>query len=211
MHTQLVPTTVEVEKWLRCTLKHSAHVEYYLHHLGVGHEDPERPHDLVGPGNKLEWDVIRGFALQFRNPQPDFDIYTLPALKRHRMQYHHRMWNEPDVSDRRKHNRDATPDALQLGAIDAICSLLEPRGYQGGAHSFEEIQAIIAKSAVAHKQPWLERILPRMQELPAPNLDVITSLRKFPNVGVPVIVHRAMDRRITDALHELFTLGYYAE
>lgn len=208
MNETLRPNSDEVFKWLRCTLQHSCHVEYYLGRLNVGKEDHQRPHDLVGSGNKLEWDVIKGFALQFRNRPPDFDTYILPALKRHRVQHHHQMWNEPDPNDRRRHNRDATPDALKLGAIDAICSLREPRGYQGGAHTFEEIEQIIDASEDAHKRPWLKLVLPEMAALPVPQLELITSLERFPNIGLPDVVYRAMQRRMEKVSHEMFRLGY---
>ncbi len=202
MNTRLYPTDEEIRKWMLCSLKHSAHVEYYLRHLDVGYEDPERPHDLVGPGNKFQTTVMHGFALQFRTvpPLPDFDTYTLPALKLHRQQYHHRMWNEPDSSDRRKHNRNATPDALKLGAIDAICSLREPRSYQGGTHTFEQIAGIIAEKEDIHKWPSLDLMLPRMAALPEPRLDLITSLHDFPNIGVHPNIYLKMQERVAETL-----------
>ena len=63
----LEPTDKEIQAWLKSALEHVLSIEYYLHQLKVGKEDPQRPHDIVGPGNKLEWPVLRGFAIQYRD------------------------------------------------------------------------------------------------------------------------------------------------
>ena len=41
------PTTEELRAWLVSTLKHSIQVEYYFDRLGVGKNDPERPHEFL--------------------------------------------------------------------------------------------------------------------------------------------------------------------
>lgn len=84
MPVELIPTENEIKTWLVSVLQHSCHVEYFLKKLGIGSNDSERPHDIVGPGNKYEWGVMKGLALQYRNPKPDFQIYILPSLNLHR-------------------------------------------------------------------------------------------------------------------------------
>ena len=114
---ELIPTEAEVRKWLISSLTHSMHVEYFLLNLGLGERDPERPHDLVGPGNKYEWDVIKGFALQYRLPKIDFKTHIMPSLAIHRQQYHHRMWNDPSPEDRAKPIQGATEGDMLVGAV----------------------------------------------------------------------------------------------
>lgn len=54
MEHELLPTEEEVNTWLVATLRHACHVENFLGELQLGDNDPERPHDLVGSGNKYE-------------------------------------------------------------------------------------------------------------------------------------------------------------
>ncbi|MBI2482967.1 hypothetical protein HYV74_02175 [Candidatus Uhrbacteria bacterium] len=59
----LLPTVDELRWWMLHTVQHVYRVEYYLRELGLGAHDPERPHDIVGTGNKFEWQVASGFAV----------------------------------------------------------------------------------------------------------------------------------------------------
>ena len=89
MISTIRPTKEEVAKWMLSTLKHSNHVEYFLGKLGLGIRDPERPHDIVGSGSKYSLDVVRGLALQYREPKVDFKTCIAPSIEIHRHQYHH--------------------------------------------------------------------------------------------------------------------------
>jgi len=202
MEERLRPTDEEVKRWLVSTLQHSCHVEYFLDRLKLGDEDPERPHDLVGPGNKYEWKVIEGFALQYRDPKPDFKTYILPVLNLHRQQYHHRKWNDPNPNDDTKPIAIASTGDLLLGATDANCSLLENRGYQGGAHDYEGVIEI-AKKNPPHRRPWMLIVLPQMRELEQPKLEQITSLDNFPNIGLKDSVYDSIERRTREAVETL--------
>lgn len=153
------PRVYELMKYAEHTAVHSCTIHFYLAKFGLQINDNEVPHDLVGEGNKLEWLVMRGLALKeidSEEKQKRLD----EALKRHRMQRHHRMWNVQ--------NPDATETDLKYGAIDSIISLLEKRDYQGGCHTKEQIQEKIAKNP-EYKQPlmhWaLENILRINKEL----------------------------------------------
>ena len=182
MRDELKPTTEEVKDWLLSTLRHSCQVEYFLNQLDLGHDDPQRPHDIVGPGNKFSWPIIKGLALQNRSDDPEFfDSYVLPSIELHRsQQYHHQKWNWP--------NPDASADDMKVGAIDALCSLLDNRIYQGGAHSFDDIVHVI-KSNEPHKVKWFWMVYSQMKETRRPPLETITSLEDIPNIGLPDETH----------------------
>lgn len=187
----LVPSIEEFRAWILQTARHSCHVEYYLKELGIDDEDPERPHDIVGDGNKFEAGVIEGFSMQYRErTQEHFERVVQPSLTRHRCQYHHRMWN---------HKNDAASAlALKLGAVDALCSLLEPRDYQGGSHDWPQIEAIIAGNP-EHKRPWLTEVLGELRLIVRPPLHLIVSLDELPNVGVSAHVHDVVRQRVSEA------------
>ena len=114
------PTEREIGQWIVHTAAHAYHIEYFLQRLQIGSEDPDRPHDLMHTGNKFEWPAIKGLALQFReNGNLDFHQQVMASREYHRQQFHHRMWNQ--------YYPNATEDAMKLGAVEAICLLLEPR------------------------------------------------------------------------------------
>jgi len=161
----LFPTPEEIQLWIGYVMQHTIHVEAYLHRLQVGKSDIQRPHDVVGYGNKLEWPAIRGFALQYRRAPGMFDRYVKPALDYHRQQYHHLCWN--------KFNPSSSTDAMRLGAVDAVCSLLEGRLYQGGCHTYQEIQ-LIAEGNPIHRVAWMQMMAKEMERMHAPRVAVYT-------------------------------------
>ena len=164
------------------TLRHCVQVEYYLHALDLGRDDPQRPHDITGEGNKYAWSVVKGLALQNRSDDPTFfERHVLPSIELHRRhQYHHQKWNQSDPS--------ATPDDMKVGAVDTLCSLLEPRGYQGGTHSYDEIIGVI-KNNEPHKVKWFWMVYSQMKQMEEPDLAVITSLSDIPNPCLPPAMH----------------------
>lgn len=188
MGATLRPTRLEIRQWLHHVLQHSCHVEYYLHELNIGAGDLQRPHDLVGPGNKFEWLVIQGFAIQGRDPyNPEFfNQYVEPARQLHRKgQRHHLMWHAP--------TRRTTADDLRLSAVDAVCSLLEPRKYQGGAHTFTQIRQIaVNERNPPHHRRWMLDVVAEMEPLPRPDLRAITSLDVIPNIGLPDKIYNSL-------------------
>ena len=172
--------TNEMKRHVAETIRHSAHVEYYLEHLGLGKDDPQRPHDIVGSGNKLEWEVAKGMFLLYANPKPDFNDYILPSIEKHRRgQHHHQMWNLPDPSDSSRPNPKASINDLLVGAVDAVCSMIESRVYAGGKdqneengkpYSWEDIEADGLAKFDPHKRPYVAVIVQQMKALP--RLDV---------------------------------------
>ncbi len=195
------PTRHEIEAWLLGTIRHVQHIEYFLERLQTGKEDPQRPHDIIGHGNKFEWEVIRGFALQYRDRSSEFfDRYVAPSLERHRCQYHHKKWNNP--------NPNATDEDMKVGAVDAVCSLLEPdREYQGGKHNLSQINEIIEQNP-EHKRPWLRQIHTEIQRIEQPNLQLITTLHKFPNIGINPNSYDILQGRVIGTINMLEEHGY---
>lgn len=195
------PTKHEIEAWLLGTIRHVQHIEYFLERLQIGKEDSQRPHDIIGYGNKFEWEVIRGFAMQYRDRSPEFfDRYVSPSLERHRCQYHHQKWNNP--------NPNATDEDMKVGAVDAVCSLLEAdREYQGGKHAPAQIDQIIEQN-LEHKCSWLRQIHTEIQRIKQPNLQLIADLRKFSNIGVSSDSYDNLRGRVTDTLKMLEENGY---
>jgi hypothetical protein len=188
------PTPDEIKRWVTDTIRHSWHIEYYLQRLQVGVADLQRPHDIIGFGNKLEWPAIRGFAMQYRfkEKEPDdfFSTYVLPALWYHRQQDHHVAWNEFSPS--------SSVDSMKLGAVDACCSLLEPRGYQGGCHTWDEIEDISLKNPI-HKTPWMLLMAQEMKKVEKPILTPIT-LTNVPRKGLTPESHDIITGRISETL-----------
>ena len=195
------PTRHETEAWLLGTIKHVQHIEYFLERLQIGKEDPQKPHDIIRHGNKFEWEVIRGFALQYRDRSPEFfDRYVMPSLERHRCQYHHQKWNNL--------NPNATDEDMKVGAVDAVCSLLESdREYQGGKHTPAQIDEIIEQNP-EHKRPWLRLIHTEIQRIEQPNLQVIRDLRDFSNVGINPGSYDTLRARVNDTIKMLEEHGY---
>jgi hypothetical protein len=176
---RLTLTREEVKRYLVDTLQHSCRVEYYACKLGINEPDAERPHDLIGEGNKFEERVLSRLALQFKQPEVDCHEYVYPGVELHRHgQRHHRKWNGKHLV------KDATAYDLELGAVDTICALLEDRHYQGGTHSYRQIGEIILDNPL-HKRLVLENVLGRMRKVLPPNFTAIVSPEDFPNIGLP--------------------------
>lgn len=199
---ELIPTEEEVGRWLLDVVRHSCNVEYFFKHLSPDYPDIERPHDLAGPGNKLEWDAIRGFALQYREKGVDFDTYVKPALEFHRRQYHHKMWNGPDPINMFAFSPSIPRAVIVGGAIDAVGSLLEDRGYQGGAHTYPEAIEIAQKNP-PHKAAYMLEAIPKMRAVKQPDLNAIQSIHDFPNIGLDQPVYEAIVMRTKEAIEML--------
>jgi len=209
MTTSLKPTKQELLTWLIETIRHSYHIEYYLYKLNIDNpDDNERPHDLVGPGNKFEWDVASLFAIQYRSSEANYfqnNIY--PALKRHRLQYHHRKWNDPNPKNPNIHSEDASELDMRIGAIDSLCSLREKRIYQGGKHSWSQVESICYKNP-PHKIPYLLKMLPLMRQIPEPNIEIIDDLNDVPNIDIPTLIHKTIQNRIFEMKLDFKKYGY---
>jgi len=184
----------ELLPWILSAVRHSIHVEYYLTALGLGREDPERPHDLVGIHNKLHPEILACVG------RPKYKKVE-QAVWKHRGQHHHRMWNKPDRNDPIGVARQpyATDGDMLVGAVDTICSLREPRGYQGGTHSWDEIRALIPMQD-PHKRQWLRMVLPLMEGQLEPDLSYVNDLERIPVIRIEKENHELLVSRVKETL-----------
>ncbi|OIO61738.1 hypothetical protein COY26_03435 [Candidatus Woesearchaeota archaeon CG_4_10_14_0_2_um_filter_33_10] len=163
-HTLNDLTKERIREYAINVFEHSNNVHSYLDKLGISIKnfkeqyEIETPHDLAGEGNKLEWEVMRGFIYTEKEKENDSKKKGIfeEALKRHRIQMHHQMWND-----------DKSPDEwLKYGAIDAVCSLLEDRRHQGGSHTWKEIQDIINyEQRSEHQTYWMNWAVEEMKKV----------------------------------------------
>lgn len=191
----VLPNETEILKWILHTATHAYHIEYFLQRLQIGSEDPDRPHDIVHKGSKFDWEAVKGFALQFR--KDGMKLYhpeIMTSREYHRQQYHHQKWNQVYPN--------ATEDALELGAVDAVCSLLEPREYQGGAHTYEQIEEIASTNPI-HKIGWMKYAISEMKRIKQPNLAEITCFSKIPKEGITPQTYDTIIGRAHETLHQL--------
>lgn len=199
---EILPTETEVSQEIRTTLVHSNHIEYFLTNLGIGDiNDIERPHDIYGPFHKFTWEWIKGHALQYRK-DPSLEQYIQKSIKLHREQRHHQMWNS--------YNQNATIDDLHFGAVDAICSLLEGRQYQGGPHSYGDIAEICRTKSKPHQKRWIQQMIEEMQTIGQPNLGLIktASMTNFPNIGLPDLIYERIITATDQVIKMLKEKGY---
>ncbi len=193
--TEVVPNETEVFKWILHTATHAYHIEYFLQRLQFGSEDPDRPHDIVHPYNKLEWEAVKGFALQYRKDGRKLHHKEIMSSREHhRKQYHHQKWNQSYPN--------ATPDALEFGAVDAVCSLLEDRGYHEGPYTYDQIEEIASKNPF-HKVAWMKYAISEMKRIKQPNLAEITSFSKIPREGITPETHDIIITRVRETLRQL--------
>ena len=197
----VIPPQDYLRRFFLSTLRHVVSVEFVLDELQIGSSDPQRPHDIMGEGNKFQENVLFGLAMQYDEMQ--CKRHVCPALQLHRQgQVHHQMWNGP--------NPAASEDALKLGAVDAVCSLLEDRAYQGGRHTYEQIeQEVIPKNQKPIQKQYLGVILSEMKKIELPKVELITSLHlpeiqeQLNNIGLPKNTKAIICDRSRDVLHQL--------
>jgi len=198
MDQELLPTKYECLRYVLETALHSCRYHYYLERLGLPPVGPksELPHDIAGIGNKFEWEVMRGLALN--GTSSDILRAVAPSREFHRQQYHHRIWNGEEM------HPEATLLDLQTGAVDIISALLEPRQIYGGPHTFEQIMQLESvKNNPAHKLKAIGEMVAKMQKVPPPRLEGINCFNGFPRKIEGLsrelyaeIYHRALDARI---------------
>jgi hypothetical protein len=196
----------EMNKHFLAVLRHQFNAEDFLLELGIGKSDIyQRPHDGTGEGNKLQIEVANGMALEYRIPRVDFKTIE-PAILYHREnQYHHQMWNGPDPNDRTKPHPNALrngEDGLYLGAIDTVCALSEHRLFNNGPKTYDEIEKI-ARAGPVHKAPYILRVIPEMKKIKRLNLEELTDIHNFRNIGLPKAAYEAIRYHMNQAIETM--------
>lgn len=193
-----------MKRWLLETLRHTSQMMCYSELFGLDKRNPELPHDIVGPYNKLEWPVILGCSLGYDNlDHHDEDIYrmTLESVALHREhQYHHQRWVG--------HNAETAEDELRFGALDIICASLEHRPYYPRVDSLEELEDNLLSTVEGGKKgewkiPWITQIIGMMKAVERPQIERITTLWDFPNIGVRPETYEQIAERMQACLKML--------
>lgn len=206
-----MPNSEEIKGWLLETLRHSCQVEYYVKVLGASSRDPDRPHDIAGRYNKLEWEIIDGCALAYRQglSKEEYEQTILPRVRKsvstHRQQYHHLMWNE--------YNEEATAEDLRFGALDTICALFEKRPYYlKCVDSLEELEQnvdqLIGGKNKLMKVEWVSAVAHQMKGVERPDIYRIEDLERFPNIGLADSMYNNIAERMAACLRILKGRGY---
>ncbi len=214
----ILPEPGEIRKWLLETIRHSCHIEYYLGILGIECDSAERPHDIAGRFNKLEWDVIKGCALEYSNHKNEYSAEIQAAIgqsvRLHRGQNHHKLWNGGFWK--------ASREEKMLGALDISCALRENRPYytRKGIYvsSFDELGENIDKVIMCEnpeermrKIPIIKDVVRMIKGLAEPQIMLIESIERIPNIGLNEKTYSQIRRRRDEALDMLAKKGvlYY--
>jgi len=206
MHSNLLhPSDEEVAQKMLDILRHSFHVEYYLHALNVeSPDDNERPHDIVGQYSKFDMPVLERLALEYRVHTQKVNAFFLEGVNLHRQQYHHRMWNSDD----------APVGAMQLAAVDSICSKIEPRiKIEGGSHggtpySLDDDKIYRDLRGTPVQIAYMIWALDKMRKVPSRDLQSIASLSSFPNIGLPTNFYKRICIRVAETIDVAEKHGY---
>jgi hypothetical protein len=212
-----VPSTESVNIHMLFTTRHSCNVEYFLDKLGLGQNDPERPHDLVGVGNKFQYSVLEGLSLVHEEREEEdeerYKIRIYQAVENHRLQYHHRMYNKSDSDDPTKPLPGSTDEDMLVGAVDSVCAMLEGRSFQREIEDYDDVLRIVRGESddvpcELHKRPWIEKIAPEMKKIKQPSLDEILLVRQFPNIGLPKNMYELIRERTRETVDMLSEYGH---
>ena len=192
-----LPTEIEILQLYLHVATHSFNIHYNLDQMGIEiREDPDTPHDMANKGKKMEWRVSRGLALENReNGSELYPDLIKASVRYHRQQYHHRMW--------KNQSPDVPIESRKLSAADAVCSMLEPRKYQGGVHTWEQIEEKMATKSAPHQLSWMRYAFTEMRKIKQPNLAEITSFSRIPREGISPEMREAIEERVHQALHQL--------
>jgi|GEM_PF-5870406 len=220
MFSELKPTEEEIIEYLVNMLKHSSSVEYYKDKIGIKTSDTQSPHDLAGDGNKLNWPILRGLAIENRSNDPEFfNEIVRPAIEYHRqMQHHHKKWDWP--------NAGANENDLKAGAVNSICKIIEDCNYTLDPQTFEDSMEFV-KRISPHQYVWMWRMYHEIERISPPEVKSIILMDRddedgiedkitltdsaiyIPNIGIHKEIHKRMIAFTKDAIEMLRKFGYH--
>jgi len=158
--------------------------------LGLDTSDIERPHDISGPGNKFEWEIMKELALPLGSKNPELRR----AIELHDQQYHHRVWIEETEPEK--------PDDFLFSGTDAICYYRECR-WSNRNHDYSEILREFKGNEAQIE--CVKNLIPRMKKKKVPPFRINNS---FPNPGIPDDMYRRMYKKIKETVYMLREKGY---
>jgi hypothetical protein len=196
----LKPSSGEVDDFLKNdSRKHCLRMESYGHLMGFLKDDPQRPHDFVGSGNKLEWGVIWGMALQYCNinQQEVYRDYVAPSIGIHRRgQIHHQKWN---------YLRCSPTEADMLGgATDTLLAMFGGRHYiLRNGDTFNSLESIIPHINEPYQVEWVEKAYAMMSELDQFDIEKISKGEDIPDLILPNGLVNEVDFLINSCIERL--------
>lgn len=197
----VTPTLDEVLSYIQNTIQHVALVEILNSKIGPKHNPTDKyvPHDICGPNNRFELDILKTFAINYGNRWFPEEVIK-EARDKHREQPHHIIWHGLNGSLK------LVKDAIE-GAIDTIASLMLTRPYYGGPFSPDEIRKII--STMSYSQSRLcEFVLARIPDIEIRDLDRIINPTHIRNPGVRNEIYDAIVQREIETMNALKEDGY---
>jgi len=190
----MVADSEELEKYLVAVLKHSMEVHYYLEKLNL--HSFNGLHDLEGPNNKFEINVALKLALGFRkgNSETEFKQEIESGIKLHRKQKHHQILKKPNLE---------TNDYSE-SLIDIICAVKEQRSYHKKRAWDEIMEQIESELPNPELKDLAKDLIEKMREIREPEVDKLTNLREFPNIGLEENLYKKFRVRCAEALEAFY-------
>jgi hypothetical protein len=185
-----------IQYLLNCSI-HSSAAEYWTPRLQIKNQDPQRPHDLEGEGNKLEYEVIQELSLQHMPRPYRFQKQIFEGREKHRIQDHHKKGNKP--------NPFATEEDIKFSVLDTILALGENRGYRKKDYSLLEMNEFMFPT---HQRPYVKPIITQMLDITKPETNRITSIHEIPNIGMPEEMYKSIIQKMSETIEMLREKGY---
>ncbi len=210
-------TPDHVGHWLYDVMMHSLSFEVLMSEfssiaafssIAINEKDTQRPHDLIGPGNKLEWDVVYGLAQDYRFKRGDtvtldYDALIRQSIKIHNQQTHHNWNGELEINDETARGYSKS-DQLYFRlsrALDVILCKIENRSYKPALR----LDQILANTdGPKQLKDDMTALIDYIQIKGLPNFDGLTVeklLEKNPYPEIlPGKIYELMQQRIIQAI-----------
>jgi hypothetical protein len=218
----LMPTETEVVSWLIETAQHSLNFEYYMqclkedsffpYHDIFGVSDAQRPmHDMMGEGNKLVWEVIRGLALEKRlgidTPyKEEIEKTFFSSRLLHREGQTHHRYNGNTIITPETFPQLSAQEILYhryTRALDIICCNLEGRIFD--KKSLNEIANSIENNPQVKEDAFfLTRYMRKYEPLDLSKISSLSDIfSKKPYEQIPDTYYDILRKRVGEAIADL--------
>ncbi|MBS3162723.1 hypothetical protein J4467_02260 [Candidatus Woesearchaeota archaeon] len=190
----MLANSKELEKYLVAVLKHSMEVHYYLEKLNL--HSFNGLHDLDRPNNKFETNIALRLALGFRegNAETEFKQEIESGIQLHRKQKHHQILKKTNLE---------TSEYSEL-LIDIICAVKEQRSYHKKRAWDEILEHIELELPNPKLKDLAKALIEKMREIREPEVNKITNLREFPNIGLEENLYKKFRVRCAEALEAFY-------
>ncbi|MCK5107177.1 MAG: hypothetical protein KAQ83_00450 [Nanoarchaeota archaeon] len=193
------PTPNLLKKSIERNMRHSYRVELICKKLGIKSNYPsQQPHDLKGLGSKLQPDVVFGFAIGLDLDKSD-ELYS--EIINYAIDIH---------TSCQSHHDERLISEVKVQAIDALCTMIENRGYNGGPYNFKDISSKINIEEKGLKSFYMKMYVKEMEKMDIPDLTVIKldNLEDLKNLGVDSWIHKGIIGQGLEAIKIYESVGY---